>query len=417
MATAGSNQKKSLMNNRRLAALSVAFACCATLSACGGGGGGDAEAAPSGSGTPTPAPAPAPTPSPGAGADWAGRISGSSVVWYHNFDAAAEVNQFRWSGGYQGGNDPQGKGSDGSKVAWVSSGGADGGGFMRLTYPSGVAAGGSYWWRPFAPLNAASTGRGAADPGASGTIPTQAFTVSDGSNTVNSWGATASNPGWYGSPTDQAANPSKYQGNDFYLQVRVRRNGTPGAPPNSAQYSNITGKFVWLTTTNSSYSSQELVTYGQSVSNSDVVGVQSRHNVYNGQNFNSLSGGQPNATVSIANTSLNWRYSGGWDCLLYHVTPGTPGGAGADRTRVEVWAQHDLTQFPSEAGQYAKIWDVTYSQSYDGGTNSVGSLGLPGWNALILAIYHNGSVFTTSTFSFDYDQVIFSKASIPAPTN
>ena len=80
-----------------------------------------------------------------------------------------------------------------------------------------------------------------------------------------------------------------------------------------------------------------------------------------------------------------------------------------------MWAQHDLTLFPAEAGQYTKIWDTTFSQSYDSGTNSVGARGLPGWNALILAIYHNGSQFTTSSFNYDYDQVIFSKATIPAP--
>ena len=197
----------------------------------------------------------------------------------------------------------------------------------------------------------------------------------------------------------------------------MRRAQTPGAPPDSAAYSYITGKSVWITTTNSSYSSQELVTYGQSVSNNDVVGTKSRHNTYVGQNFTSLGDGQPNATVAVSNLNVNWRYSGGWDTLLYHVTPGTRGGTGSNRTRVEVWAQHDSTLNPSEAGQYQKIWDVTYSQSYDSGTNSVGSPALPGWNALILAIYHNGSAFTTTSFNFDYDQVIFSKQYIAPPTD
>jgi hypothetical protein len=309
------------------------------------------------------------------------------------------------------------RGSGAQNVTWQPSGGPDGGAFMRLSYPtgSGQGQGNSYWWRPFTALDSASTGRGAADPGANGTIATQAFAVSDGSGTLYNWGRTAANPGWYGSATDQAANPGKYQGNDFYLQVRVRRAQTPGAPPDSASYSYITGKFVWLTTTNSSYTSQELVTYGQSVGNADRVGTQSRHNVYVGQNFTSLGDGQPSATVSTSNLSTNWRYSGGWDTLLYHVVPGTHGGTGANRTRVEVWAQHDLTLNPSEAGQYTKIWDVTYSQSYDSGTNTVGSPALPGWNALILSIYHNGSAFTTSGFSFDYDQLIFSKGYISAP--
>src|SRR4029079_14111486 len=78
----------------------------------------------------TTAPAPGPAASP-ATADWAARIAGASVVWYHNFDTAAEVDQFRWTTGYGGGQDPLAKGSGGSFVAWRSSGGADGGGFLR----------------------------------------------------------------------------------------------------------------------------------------------------------------------------------------------------------------------------------------------------------------------------------------------
>lgn len=346
-----------------------------------------------------------------AAADWATRIAGAGVVWYHNFDSKAEVDQFRWTGGYSGGNDPNSRGAGGNFVTHQASGGADGGGFLRLTYPLGSVSGrgGSYWHRPFNALTGAGNGRGVDDPGASGTIAPVAFPVSDGSSTLYSWG-TQSNPGWYMHATHQASNPGKFQGSDYWLQVRVRRAETPGAPPDSADYSHITGKLVWLTTTNSSYTAQELVTYGQSASNGDTVGTRSRHNVYSGQNFNSLSGGQPNATVTLANTNLNWRFSGGWDTLLYHVTPGTNGGTGDNRTRVEVWVARQ-----GETA-YTKIWDVTYSQGFDGGANSVGAAGLPGWNALILAIYHNGSSFTTTAFNFDYDQVIFSKQFIACPT-
>jgi hypothetical protein len=346
-----------------------------------------------------------------ASADWRARISGAGVVWYHSFDSAAEVNQFRWTNGYSGGNDPLGKGSGGQYVAHQSSGGADGGGYMRLTYPLGSVAGrgGSYWWRPFNPLTGATNGRGQDDPGANGSIVPASFAVTDGSGTLYSWG-NSSNPGWYMNTAHQATYPGRYQGSDFWLQVRVRRPQNPGPPPDTGTYSSITGKHVWLSTTNSSYTSQELVSYGQSVSNRDVVGTPSRQNIYVGQNFTSLSGGQPNATVTIANTSLDWRFSGGWDTLLYHVTPGTNGGTGTDRTRVEVWAAH--------AGEtsYTKIWDVVYTQGFDAGTNSVGCPNLPGWNGLVCAIYHNGSAFTTMEFNFDYDQIIFSKAFIACPT-
>lgn len=345
-----------------------------------------------------------------AAADWAARISGPGVVWYHNFDTPSEVNQFCWTNDSDGKNDPNRVGSGSQYVTHQMSGGADGGGFMRLTYPLGSASGrgGSYWWRQLNPLTGASNGRGQNDPGASGTIALATFAPTNlGAQTYN-WG-NASNPGWYMHPTHQASYPGKFQGHDFWLQVRVRRAQTPGAPPDSANYSDITGKNVWLTTTNSSFTAQELVTMGQSASNNnDQVGVPSRHNIYVGQNFYDLAG-QPNATTVLNNRTINWRYSGGWDTLLYHVTPGTSGGTGANRTRVEVWAAK-----PGETS-YTKIWDVTYTQGYTSGTTSVGAPHLPGWNALILAIYHNGSAFTTSEFNFDYDQVIFSKETIPCP--
>src|SRR5262249_38091603 len=106
-------------------------------------------------------------------ADWQTRISGPDVVWYHNFDTAAEVNQFRWAGGYGRGNDPLLRAPNAATVlAWQPSGGADGGGYMRMFRPAGTGIADSYvWWRQLSPLTGASNGRGVDDPGASGTIP------------------------------------------------------------------------------------------------------------------------------------------------------------------------------------------------------------------------------------------------------
>jgi hypothetical protein len=343
-----------------------------------------------------------------AAADWATRIAGPGVVWFHSFDSAAEVNQFRWTGGYDGGNDPNAAGSGAQYVAHQASGGADGGGYMRLTYPQGSAAGrgNSYWHRPFNALTGAGNGRGKDDPGAGGTITPVAFPVSNGSSTLYSWG-TETNPGWYMHPTHQGQHAGKSQGHDFYLQVRVRRAERPGPPPNSQDYSYITGKNVWFTTTNSSYTAQEIVTYGQSAGE-DVAGKFGRHRIYGGYNYQPFGGSQHNESVSISNENVGWRYSGGWDTLLYHIIPGTDNGTGSNRSRIEVWA--------AQAGQtsYTKIWDTLYTGHFDGGTNSVGAPSLPGWNALILAIYHNGSAFPSS-FNFDYDQIIFSKQFIPSP--
>lgn len=351
-----------------------------------------------------------------AQSDWQSRISGPSVVWYHSFDTAAEVNQFRWSNGYNSGNDPLGHGNDGSRVAYVASGGVDGGGFMRLTYPVNTAAGGSYWWRPFAALTGTGNGRGVDDPAASGTITLQNFTPTDGGGQTREFTLGNSNPGFYGSLTDIAANPTRYQGNDFYLQVRARRAGMPGPPPNAGGYTNITGKFIWPNVTTDSSTNCEIVTYGWA--QDAVVGQQSRHRMYEGRNRSGgpgIGGNSETDTINNADGVNDWYYSGGWDTILYHITPGINNGTGSDRTRLEVWAQHDLTLYPAESGLYTKIWDVLYSVAYEIGNNSVGAPSYAGWNALILAIYHNGSVFTTTTFYFDYDQVIFSKATIAAP--
>lgn len=329
-----------------------------------------------------------------ASADWAARIAGPSVVWYHNFDAKAEVDAFRWTGGYAGGNDPLAVGdADAQYVEWIPTGGADGGGYMRLTRNS-PAMDGNYWWRPFSPLTGASNGRGQNDPAANGTLTLGSYVATNGSATGLSWGQPSNaKPGWYGHPADQN---SFYDGHDFYVQVRVKvdpRRTTPG---------NISaGKFTSFTTTNDSYTNQELVTYGGYWSGAASVGMPNIHNVYQGYNY------APLADVSTGTRnpiSPQWAYSFGWDTLLYHVTPGRNG---VNETRYEVWAAHEGET------TYTKIWDATYPAYYDSGANSSGSIARPGWNAMLCWIYHNGA--TMSTFWQAFDQIIFSRAFIACP--
>ena len=349
----------------------------------------------------------------GAAADWAARISGAGVVWYHSFDNSSEVDRFLWSSGYSGGNDPLRNGVGAQFVTHQASGGADGGGFMRLTYPLGSVAGrgSSYWWRPFNAFTGATNGKGSDDPGASGVHPAAAWNVTDGGSTVRTWTSTASNPAFFGPAASQAANPTKYYGTDFYIQMRVRRAQTPGPPPDAPPFSYITGKSAWLNITLDTSTANEVVVYGQSAGE-DSVGQQPRHRMYEGRNRSGgpgLGGNSETDTISNDDGVGDWRYSGGWDTLLYHVTPGLRNGTGADRTRLEVWAAH--------AGEtsYTKIWDILYSAAYETAANTLGSPAYDGWNALILAAYHNGSAFTTESFNFDYDQVIFSKETIPCP--
>jgi hypothetical protein len=355
-----------------------------------------------------------------ATADFLTRISGTGVVWYHSFDTDTEVSQFKWSGKWDnsewGGNDPLSIGPDSSRCLWVASGGADGGPFMRLSYPLGANSSGTYWYRPFNAFTGAGNGRGVNDPGANGTITPVAWSPTSGGSQTARWSADGPNAGYYGHSTYQAANPTKFQGGEFYIQVRIRRNGTPGPAPDNATFQNIVGKSFWPNVTTNTSTAQELVFYGQSPA--DVVGVHSRARIYEGANRSggpSIGGNNMTTTIDNNDNVNDWRYSGGWDTLLLHITPGLNNGTGADRTRLEVWAQHDPALVPSEAGVYTKIWDVLYSAAFDQGTTSAGVPCFNGWNALILAIYHNGATFTTSSFSYDYDQVIFSKASIPAP--
>lgn len=335
-----------------------------------------------------------PCATPSAAADWAARIGGAGVVWHHNFDSKAEVDAFRWTGGYRGGNDPLAVGdADAKYVEWVPTGGADGGGYMQLTRNS-TGMDGNCWWRPFAPLTGASNGRGQDDPGANGTLAPRTLIATDGGGQVYNWGVSSNpKPGWYGHPSDQN---SFYDGHDFYMQIRVMtdpRRTTAGNPS--------VGKFTSFTTTNYSNTSQEVVTYSGYWEGSAAVGKANIHNVYQGYNYSPL------ADVSSGTRNplgLKWAYSGGWDTLLYHVIPGRNG---QNETRFEVWAAH-----PGETA-YTKIWDATYPAHYDSDGNTVGGVARPGWNAMLCWIYQNGA--SMSTFWQRYDQIIFSKQFIPCP--
>jgi hypothetical protein len=341
-----------------------------------------------------------PCATPTAAADWQTRIGGAGVVWYHNFDSKAEVDAFRWSAGYGGGNDPLAKRPGAEWVQWVASGGADGGGYMQLTRfaeGEGPSTDNRCWWRPFNPLTGASNGRGVDDPGASGTIAPRTFIATDGGSQLLNWGR-PENPksGWYGHPSDQ---DGFYDGNDFYLQIRVM------ADPRRTTNGNIRiGKFTSFTTTNNSYTNQELVTYGGywNGSASDAqVGMPNIQRVYQGYNYTPLD----QLGSGLNNwTGPQWAYSFGWDTLLYHVTPGRDN---VNETRFEVWA--------AQQGEtnYTKIWDRVYPARYDATGNTVGGVGRMGWNAMLCWIYHNAA--SMSTFWQRYDQIIFSKQFIPCP--
>lgn len=364
------------------------------------------------------------SPQAGGSASWASRIAGPGVVWYHSFDTAAEVNKFRWGGGYGSGNDPLALASNSSMITWLASGGADGGPYMQLRRPPGVVSDLYYWARPMSPLDSASTGRGAADPAASGTLPLQAFTPTDGGSQTADWDQ-KSRPGWYGKPGYEAAGnygnatypqfASIFDGDEFYFQIRVKaypERMTIGNPPS--------GKFINFCVTHNSHPNQEINTTsgwnadsGSGTPDSPIGGPYQPnvHAMYEGA-FQGLFGWGSNAIGSPMNyNSPRWAYSGGWDTLLYRIRPGSQNPSDPPFTYdtfIEVWAAH--------AGEttYTKIWDIAARTIFDD-TEQFNRYVKYAWNAVLCWIYHNGLNAATEIIQ-GYDQLIFSKATIACPS-
>ena len=107
--------------------------------------------------------------------------------------------------------------------------------------------------------------------------------------------------------------------------------------------------------------------------------------------------GTGDGTIQPGGISEIWEYSGGWDCLMYHVIPGREGVA---ESVMEVYAAH-----PGER-TFAKIWEDTYTIDF-------GAYGL-GLQALYLSTYQNNQD-SDSEWVDKYDQIIFSKKFIPCP--
>lgn len=327
-----------------------------------------------------------------AAADWSARIAGPGVVWYHNFESAAEVSAFRWSLGFSGGNDPNANGSGANNVRWESADGVAGG-CLECFYPAGSSPNSVIWWRPFSPMNAGN-GRGASDPGAAGTLSPQAWAPTNGGSQLSGW-----NRGWYGHPSYQSS--PYFDGHDFYVQLRVKADPRRITGGNAA---NTVGKFVWFSTAEGgqSLSNGELVTYSYGDG-----GNQGAHNYLRMYTLGRTGAGafdplNDGARIQVgSDVSQDWYYSGGWDTLLYHIRPGQIGvTSGVNSTKVEVWAAHQGET------SYTKIWNQEYGLNGYEARN--------GLQALLLSAYNNGRSFPQA-FWHRYCQVIFSRQAIPCP--
>jgi hypothetical protein len=320
-------------------------------------------------------------------ADWIARSTGPGVVWFHDFRSAAEVNAFRWSGGYSGGNDPLAKDDTGPRVRHITTDGVTPGGCLEIFRPGGSGAEGTHWIRPFAPLTAPGNGKTANDPAANGTVTVRSWNPTDGGSQTSNF-----KYGWYGHPSVQDAN---FDGNEFWLQMRVKRDPRRVTGGNE---SFLVGKHLYLSIveTGTGAPRQELVVYSNGGGGTGV----NRFRIYGGWAYFTALDEAPNTdgTVQPGGVSPIWTWnSGSWDTVMYHLIMGRTGIA---ETRIEVYGAH--------AGEksFTKFWDQTFAyQAFEV---------RDGLQALQLSNYNNGSVLPQDYYE-RWDQIIFSKQPIPCP--
>lgn len=334
-----------------------------------------------------------------AAQDFANRLAavGSNLVWYHDFDSSAEVDAFRWTNGFSGGNDPNSVGS--SRVQGVfhrPTAGVGGGGCLECLRPAGTSEAND-WWRPLSPIVGSGNGRGIDDPGAGGTITPQAYAPTSGGSQIANWGE----KGYYGHISYHSG--GAFDGTEYYLQMRIKMD-----PRRATNGNSLVGKLTFQTTTKASLTVQEIVTYSGGL---PPGGGTNFFRMYGGGTSDPLEdkdsiggrGQQPGSVIGVCDISSApqncWAWSGGWDTVLYRMVPGR---AGVEESIVQVYAAHEGET------EYTLIWDETWANAYEIGTGFRN-----GYNALICSTYQNGQ--DNTEFWHRYDQIIFSKSIIACP--
>lgn len=384
--------------------------------------------------------------------DWGARSTKPGVVWAHNFDTDAEVNAFRFTGGY--GNDPTSVHPNSANVRRITTDHPDGsGGVLEINIPAGGQAS-SNWWRPLSAIAAGNNGKATADPGAGGTLSRRAWTATDPSMYEKF------STGYYGHPSMQTAYPAWpapgitsnitayggaqsgiWDGNEFYLQFRVKMTSGRTNPANPS------GKLLFLSNTYRSNPANEIVLRSNANTIFDLY-------TSNGNYPNSFLTDPQGATDALDekqpgyNAATCTAYSaafGGnqtgcfyftpdqWCTVLIRLKPGTPGNPGWNtypvtndnlspalasqlggsnaNTSIEVWVA------PQGQAHYTKIWskpDYVFAYGVDGNPHP------PAFNAIIASAFMNGDgtagADAVTGFQQRYSQFIFSRDFIPAPT-
>lgn len=333
-----------------------------------------------------------------AEADWILRSTAPGVVWAHDFRNDAEVDAFRWTSGY--GNDPRAVGNPrAGRVRRITTDGITGGGCLEIFRAAGTQETGAHWWRPLSPIVGTGNGRGIDDPGANGKLKPQPYAATDRGGQIQYFG----DRGFYGHPSYHTGNV--FDGHEYYLQMRVKMD-----PRRAQQGMPQVGKLMYMTRTDQSLTTQEIVTY----SGGHVSAYPTRNNfqMYGGGDSNPLYGkaiGAGGSTDRQPGSELGkcdpnnapgrcWAWSGGWDTIMYHLIPGRDG---VPESVIRVYAAHEGEK------KYTKIWDMVWANRYGSGHPF-------GYNAIILSTYTN-SQNCPSDFWHRYDQIILSHEFIPCP--
>lgn len=319
-----------------------------------------------------------------AESDWLARTQSPGVIWAHDFRNPSEVDKFRWVGGW--GNDYN---STHSKYCnYTTADKITGTGCLEITIPTGGIADAG-WWRPFSAL-----------PGDIG------YTSGPAWDETNRGQNEAWDQGYYGHTDYQ---DSRFSGTDFYIQFRVKIQGTRIATGNPD------GKLAMIMTTQKT-PVHELVMQDRK---SRVLYMYTGFGSPGPYEFlvdpQDMSGNpnswQPGAYKSTCvdgqhNAANCWAFPlDEWVTVLFHITPGHGNYGdynGPADNGIEIWAARNGET------SYTKVYDKKdYRIQFDSSKPKA-------WNAFMLSGYMNNVPAATGWYH-RYTQVIFSRQFIACP--
>src|SRR5690606_14504082 len=127
-----------------------------------------------------------------------------------------EADNFRWTGGFGGGNDPNAEGhSTAGDVRRITTDGIAGGACLEMIRRSGSGECASGWWRPLAPLTSPGNGRSSPDPAANGTVSVRAYNSTSGGSQINEFGSPLSSRRGVYAHSSYGGQAQGYDGNEF----------------------------------------------------------------------------------------------------------------------------------------------------------------------------------------------------------